>query len=883
MSEQQRIGGRYELGELIGRGGMGDVFRGVDTQTGRPVAIKLLHADIVASNPNLVDRFEREGQALRKLAHPNIVKVLATLEEDGRHYLVMEYVSGGSLRDLIDRESRMPVERVLNIALDLADALARAHRLNIIHRDIKPDNVLLAEDGTPRLTDFGVAHLGDRTRLTQTGAVIGTYAYLSPEACNGLELDERADIWSFGVMLYEMLAGRPPFYESSAAAVLTAILTKPAPDLTRLRDDLPVALVNLIHAMLEKDQDRRVPSVRMVGAELEVLIRGLDTPAREKLGVAGETGHSRFSTPPDEDDVPAMARRTPGQTHGLSLYPTPPDSTAGTPHTAAPSGTGASAPATASAFKWVTVMVGLIAVMMVAITAIIVLGGGADEGDHPESTIPPQPAALGAALIEPVASDEYMVLVAQLEQVGGEPRSVTRFIVDDLTQALEVSVPFSRIRIREYPQVITTAADAQAAAQANQATIVIWGNYDADLIEVEIQIGVLAAFPYNQFDLDTLARISNVRVHLTNARNESVAQYVLNVLSVLQDANGDAYEAMRTTAIAEQVTVTNAEVVGNTVAALTHQSSLALPNNTTRSIRLIDEALVLDPGNPILYSYRGLANERLGNISAARIDLETAQRLGPPDWTMPLMLLSSTSESLSEVMDYFDRVIALRPDDWFPLFFRGALYYQIGMFDSARTDLDRAIALEPNANFPYVYAALLALREGRIAEAAQHMSTILQQFPDPSFMNRLVAATFGEEMTSYYGVTLSAFGNMVLGRYEDVITTTATGLTLFGSSADLYLIRGFAFCALGDYRGAETSYTRGLSNDASYVLAYLMRAEVRLKQGDYSGAREDIAVINASPLADALAPLSEDVQAGRLGCNNFFSADNPLLQLTPEE
>ena len=122
---------------------------------------------------------------------------------------------------------------MLNIALDLADALTRAHRLNIIHRDIKPDNVLLAEDGTPRLTDFGVAHMADRTRLTQTGSVIGTYAYLSPEACNGLELDERADIWSFGDHAVRD-AGRAGALsgEQGTAAILTAILTKPAPDIT---------------------------------------------------------------------------------------------------------------------------------------------------------------------------------------------------------------------------------------------------------------------------------------------------------------------------------------------------------------------------------------------------------------------------------------------------------------------------------------------------------------------------------------------------------------------------------------------------------------------------------------------------------------------------
>jgi len=252
------IAGRYRLGEMIGRGGMGDVFKGTDVHTNEQVAIKLLHDAIVQENPDIVDRFEREGEALRTLNHPNIVTMLDTAEENGKHYLIMEYVTGGSLRDLIDEQSRLPIEAVLNVALDLCDALTRAHRLNIIHRDIKPDNVLLAEDGTPRLTDFGVAHLGGRSRLTQIGSVIGTYAYLSPEACNGEELDERTDIWSFGVMLFEMLVGRVPFNEQTTASVLTAILTKPAPDLTRLRSNIPEPLLNLIYRMLEKDRARRI-------------------------------------------------------------------------------------------------------------------------------------------------------------------------------------------------------------------------------------------------------------------------------------------------------------------------------------------------------------------------------------------------------------------------------------------------------------------------------------------------------------------------------------------------------------------------------------------------------------------------------------------------
>ncbi|MCP4593240.1 MAG: serine/threonine protein kinase, partial [bacterium] len=197
--------------DLLGRGGMGDVYRGTDTQTGQIVAIKMLKPDIVANNPDIVARFVREGEALRQLKHPNIVEMVAAVEENGQHYLVIEYVAGGSLQDLLEQQGRLPIERVLEISLDLADALTRAHRLGIIHRDLKPANVLLAEDSTPRLTDFGIAQVADSPRLTQTGMLIGTIDYLSPEACQGEPLDGRADIWAFGVMVYEMLTGQRPF------------------------------------------------------------------------------------------------------------------------------------------------------------------------------------------------------------------------------------------------------------------------------------------------------------------------------------------------------------------------------------------------------------------------------------------------------------------------------------------------------------------------------------------------------------------------------------------------------------------------------------------------------------------------------------------------
>ena len=292
MPAPRLIGQRFLIADpqndLLGAGGMGVVYLAVDQHSGGQVAVKALKPDFVRRSPEIVARFEREGETLRQLNHPNIVHRVTALEEDGEYFLVMEYIAGGSLGDLLAKQGRLPVERVLKIALELSDALTRAHHLGIIHRDLKPANILLDEEGTPHLTDFGIAHVGASSRITEAGVLLGTIDYLSPEICQGQPVDRRADIWAFGVLLYEMLAGAPPFPGETPMAKITAILTQPTPDLLAARPDTPEALADLIYRMLEKDPQQRLPSMRLAAAELEALVEarpltlppGLETPSR---------------------------------------------------------------------------------------------------------------------------------------------------------------------------------------------------------------------------------------------------------------------------------------------------------------------------------------------------------------------------------------------------------------------------------------------------------------------------------------------------------------------------------------------------------------------------------------------------------------------------
>lgn len=302
---------------FLGQGGMGAVYIGRDTRTDEKVAIKLLKQELLVRDPEMVERFIREGDALRKLNHPNIVKMMGAHEQEGVNYLIMEYVTGGSLRDVLLRKHRLSVQQALYIALDLADALTRAHRLDILHRDIKPDNVLIAEDGTPRLTDFGMARLGRSSHLTQDGAVVGTLAYMAPELFQGGEADERTDIWSFGVLMYEMLAGERPYPYEQPGQLINAIIGQNTPFLDAVRNDIPTGLIDLIQRMLAKDRHSRIASVRLIGAELEAIIRGA-TSTLQAVAAADSTG--RFDLTPTPEPVPLGQ---PAIKHNLPSQPTP--------------------------------------------------------------------------------------------------------------------------------------------------------------------------------------------------------------------------------------------------------------------------------------------------------------------------------------------------------------------------------------------------------------------------------------------------------------------------------------------------------------------------------------------------------------------------------
>ena len=278
MSENGSIifGGRYELKKRLARGGMAEVFLAEDQLLGRPVAVKVLFPEF-ASDPNFVERFRREAQAAANLNHPNIVGVFDWGKERNTYYIVMEYVEGKTLSQLIRKEGPLPAARVAEIADGIASALGFAHKGDVVHRDMKSGNVIISDTGQIKVADFGIAtaiSAGSDTDLTQTGAVMGTANYFSPEQAQGLTVDGRSDLYSLGVVMYEMLTGAPPFTgETSISIAYKHVQEQPEP-ISSKRQGVPEALQAITAKLLNKNPDRRYPSAGELQTDLHRFLSG---------------------------------------------------------------------------------------------------------------------------------------------------------------------------------------------------------------------------------------------------------------------------------------------------------------------------------------------------------------------------------------------------------------------------------------------------------------------------------------------------------------------------------------------------------------------------------------------------------------------------------
>ena len=272
----ETIAERYELEEVVGHGGMSTVYKAHDSLLERNVALKVLHQQY-NEDEDFVERFKREARSVAQLQHPNIVTVIDRGEEDGRQYIVFEFIDGENLKELVVRKGRLDLRDALEIALEVARGLAFAHDNGLVHRDVKPQNVLLNGDGRAKVTDFGIARSLDVDHgVTQTGTILGTSNYIAPEQASGQPVDAHTDVYSLGIVLYEMLTGEVPFPGESFVAIAMKHIQEPSPNVLDVRGDVPLRVAEMIDRALEKDPEHRFPTMDAFAAEIEASLAELD-------------------------------------------------------------------------------------------------------------------------------------------------------------------------------------------------------------------------------------------------------------------------------------------------------------------------------------------------------------------------------------------------------------------------------------------------------------------------------------------------------------------------------------------------------------------------------------------------------------------------------
>jgi serine/threonine protein kinase len=301
LSAQALANGRYRIEDVLGRGGMASVYLARDGELERPVAIKVL-AEHLADTPDFHDRFLREARLAAQLSHPNIVQVFDVGEDNGRPFIVMECVEGATLADEMKERGKLEPAEVVDLALQICGGLEHAHAAGLVHRDIKPQNLLLRADGTVKIADFGIARAAETTRLTQIGSVLGTAAYLSPEQALGEDVTAAADIYSLGCVLYELLTGRTPYLFETLPELVVKHREESIAPVREVRPDVPERLEAAVMHALARNPDYRPDSAAALAEELA--IASPDPPTRPLPQTSGVDATEVLGSPTQAETRP---------------------------------------------------------------------------------------------------------------------------------------------------------------------------------------------------------------------------------------------------------------------------------------------------------------------------------------------------------------------------------------------------------------------------------------------------------------------------------------------------------------------------------------------------------------------------------------------------
>jgi len=309
------LSGRYRLEAKLGSGGMSTVYLARDQTLDRPVAVKVMHREM-SEQADQLERFRQEARAVAKLSHPNVVSVIDAGEDGGHPYIVFEYVEGEPLKQRIGRDGALEPQEAIAYAIEVARGLSVAHARNMVHRDIKPQNVLIDAEGRAKLTDFGISRQLEQDGMTATGRVLGTTDYVAPEQAMGRKVDPRSDVYSLGVVLYEMLVGQVPFQAESQVGVAMKHVNEELPDVQRRRPEVSAAVALVVERSTAKDPSQRYQDV---GEMIDDLSTALEVEAARAGSTTGEATSVLDAVPPPKRELPGRARWSWAAIAGLLL------------------------------------------------------------------------------------------------------------------------------------------------------------------------------------------------------------------------------------------------------------------------------------------------------------------------------------------------------------------------------------------------------------------------------------------------------------------------------------------------------------------------------------------------------------------------------------
>jgi serine/threonine-protein kinase len=542
---------RYKILDKIGEGGMGVVYRAEDTELQRPVALKFLPRHLLANDEERA-RFLQEARAAAALDHPNICTIYEIATVDDESFIAMAYIAGEELGHRIGGRP-MPLDDAVTFGLEIAEALHEAHSRGVVHRDIKPSNVIINDKGRAILMDFGLAKLHGQTRITQAGTTLGTVAYMSPEQARGEDVDQRSDIWSLGVMLYEMIAGHAPFRGEHQSAVIYAIANDAPPPLTSVRSDVPMELERIANKALAKDPAVRYQHVDEMAVDLRALrrrMRGESDPSGQSVaGVTPASSQVSSATPAPSVGTPASSGHTPRRFF-----------------------TGR--------------MIGLL-VVVIAAGAFFVLRGGDDDG------APPVPVATEVVTPEPTvpAVDQNSLAVLPLDNLSGD--EANEFFVDGMTEEL-----------------ITQLARIRALKVISRTSIMRYKDSDKPLTTIAGELGVAKILEGSVMWAGERVRISAQLIDGTNDAHLWANSYEADLSDVLglqrQVARAVADEIQLELTPQEEAELATAPIVDGEAHQLYLQGRYLWHQRggerVHRSIRFFEKAIAKDPNYAAAYA-----------------------------------------------------------------------------------------------------------------------------------------------------------------------------------------------------------------------------------------------------------------------------------------